>query len=65
VSNASNAYIILQNGDRKKLPYEITGKEGEGFKFRLEADGYESKDVDVSISVGRKFYAYNLDKIKE
>ncbi|MBK8785263.1 MAG: serine/threonine protein kinase [Chitinophagaceae bacterium] len=64
VSNVSNAYIILQNGDRKKLPYEITGKEGESFKFRLEADGYESKDVDVSITVGRKSYEYNLDKIK-
>lgn len=64
VSNISNAYIILQNGDRKKLPYEITGKEGENFKFRLEADGYESKDVDVSITVGRKSYEYNLDKIK-
>ena len=65
VSNASNGYIILQNGDRKKLPYEITGKEGENFKFRLEADGYEPKDVDVSITVGRKSYEYNLDKIKE
>jgi serine/threonine-protein kinase len=64
VSNASNAYIILQSGDRKKLPYEITGKEGENFKFRLEADGYESKDVDVSITVGRKSYEYNLDKIR-
>jgi len=64
VSNASNAYIILQDGDREKLPYEITGKEGENFKFRLEADGYEPKDVDVSITVGRKSYEYNLDKIK-
>ncbi len=65
VSNVSDGYIILQNGDRKKLPYEITGKEGENFKFRLEADGYESKDVDVSITVGRKSYEYNLEKIKE
>jgi len=64
VSNASNAYIILQSGDRERLPYEITGKEGENFKFRLEADGYEPKDVDVSITVGRKSYEYNLDKIK-
>lgn len=64
VSNASNAYIILQDGDRQKLPYEITGKEGDNFKFRLEADGYEPKDVDVSITVGRKSYEYNLDKIK-
>jgi eukaryotic-like serine/threonine-protein kinase len=64
VSNASNAYIIFQDGDRKGLPYEITGKEGENFKFRLEADGYEPKDVDVSITVGRKSYEYNLDKIK-
>jgi serine/threonine-protein kinase len=65
VSNPSNAYLILQNGDRKELPYNITGKEGENFKFRLEADGYEPKDVDVSITVGRKSYEYNLDKIKE
>lgn len=64
VSNASDAYIILQNGNREKLPYEITGKEGDNFKFRLEADGYEPKDVDVSITVGRKSYEYNLDKIK-
>ncbi len=65
VSNASNAYVILQDGERKELPYEITGKEGESFKFRLEADGYEPKEVDVSITVGRKSYEYNLEKIKE
>ena len=65
VSNVSNAYIVFENGNRKKLPYDITGKEGENFKFKIEANGYEPKDVDVSITVGRRSYEYTLDKIKE
>lgn len=65
VPNTSNAYIVLGDGTTEKLPYTFRGKEGENFKFRLEAKGYESKDVDVSITVGRRSYEYNLDKIKE
>lgn len=65
VPNTSNAHIVLSDGSTEKLPYTFRGKEGENFKFRLEANGYEPKDVDVSITVGRRSYEYNLEKIKE
>ncbi len=65
VNNASNAYIVFPDGTTKKLPYAISGKEGENFQFTLQAEGYESKNVDVGITVGRKSYEYNLEKIKE
>ena len=65
VPNAANAYIVFPDGSKKELPYDITGKEGENFQFTLEADGYEPKKVEVPISVSRKSYDYNLEKIKE
>ena len=65
VPNASNAYIVFPDGSTEKLPYDIRGKEGENFQFTLKADGYESKKIEVPISVGRKSYEYNLEKIKE
>jgi eukaryotic-like serine/threonine-protein kinase len=65
VTNTSNAYIVFPDGNTKKLPYAISGKEGESFQFTLQAEGFESKKIEVPISVGRKSYAYNLDKIKD
>ena len=65
VNNASNAYIVFPDGTTEKLPFAISGKEGENFQFTLQAEGYESKKVDVGITIGRKSYEYNLEKIKE
>ena len=65
VNNASNAYIVFPDGTTEKLPYAISGKEGDNFQFTLQATGFESKKIDVPITVGRKSYEYNLEKIKE
>ena len=65
VTNTANAYIVLPDGNTQKLPYDLTGKEGDNFQFTLQAEGYESKKVDVSITIGRKDYEYNLEKIKQ
>jgi serine/threonine protein kinase len=65
VPNASNAYIVLSDGTTEKLPYTLRGKEGEDFQFTLQAEGYESKKIEVPITIGRKSYEYNLEKIKE
>jgi eukaryotic-like serine/threonine-protein kinase len=65
VPNASNAYIVFPDGTTEKLPYAISGKEGDNFQFTLQAEGYESQKVEVPITVGRKSYEYNLEKIKE
>jgi eukaryotic-like serine/threonine-protein kinase len=65
VPNASNAYIVFPDGTKEKLPYAISGKEGDNFQFTLQAEGYEPKKVDVGITIGRKYYQYNLEKIKE
>lgn len=65
VTNTANAYIVLPDGNAEKLPYDLTGKEGDNFRFTLQAEGYESKKVEVAITIGRKSYEYNLEKIKE
>lgn len=65
VPNTSNAYIVFPDGTTEKLPYAISGKEGDNFQFTLQAEGYESKKIDVGITIGRKYYQYNLEKIKE
>jgi serine/threonine-protein kinase len=65
VLNSRDAFIVFPDGNSKKLPYDINGKEGENFKFTLKAEGFVSKDVEVPITVGRKSYEYSLDKIKE
>lgn len=65
VPNASNAYIVFPDGTTEKLPYDIKGREGENFQFTLQAEGYEPRRVEVPITVGRRSYDYNLEKIKE
>lgn len=65
VPNATNAYIVFEDGTTEKLPYALSGKEGDNFQFTLQAEGYESKKVEVPITIGRKSYEYNLEKIKE
>lgn len=65
VPNATNAYIVFPDGNTEKLPYVLSGKEGENFQFTLQAEGYEPRKVEVPITVGRKSYDYNLEKIKE
>jgi serine/threonine-protein kinase len=65
VPNASNAYIVFPDGDKQKLPYALSGKEGDNFQFTLQAEGFESKKIEVPITIGRKSYEYNLEKIKE
>lgn len=65
VINSRDAFIVFPDGNSKKLPYDINGKEGENFKFTLKAEGFVSQDVEVPITVGRKSYEYRLDKIKE
>ncbi len=65
VTNTANAYIVFPDGDSKKLPYDLSGKEGDDFQFTLQAEGYESKKIEVPITIGRRSYEYNLEKIKE
>jgi len=65
VPNAVNAYIVFPDGSTEKLPYDIRGKEGDNFEFTLQAEGYESKKIEVPITIGRRSYQYNLEKIKE
>lgn len=62
--NAPDAYIVFPDGNRQKLPYEITGPEGKNFQFTIEANGYVPKSVEVPITIRRKSYEYNLEKIE-
>ena len=60
-----DAYIVFPDGSTKNLPYDISGKDGENFKFTIKADGYISREVEVPITNRRKSYQYYLEKIKE
>lgn len=59
----NHAEIILNDGERKKLPYSVSGKEGELFEFTIHADGYKDKKVEVQITPRRSSFEYNLEKI--
>lgn len=62
VPGIENAFIILENGQTVKLPYEIMGKKGEKVSFTLKADGYKEKKVEMQINHRRNSYEYNLEK---
>lgn len=57
-----NAEIILRDGERKKLPYTVTGNEGDRFEFIIQANGYKDKKIEVQISPRRSSFEYNLEK---
>ena len=60
-----DAYIVFQDGSKQNLPYDISGKDGENFKFTIKAAGYISREIEVPITNRRKSYQYYLEKIKE
>lgn len=62
VSSPQNAEIVLQDGSRRSLPFDTTGKEGEKFEFSLEAEGYISRKVTGMEFTTRGYYNYNLEK---
>ncbi len=57
-----HAEIITTDGERKKLPYTVTGNEGDRFEFIIQADGYKDKKIEVQISPRRSSFEYNLEK---
>ncbi|HNF43737.1 MAG TPA: hypothetical protein PLT49_08715, partial [Ferruginibacter sp.] len=63
--NAPDAYIVFPDGNRQKLPYAISGTEGQNFRFTIEAEGYVPMKVEVPITIRRKSYEYNLEKIEK
>lgn len=63
--NAPDAYIVFPDGSAQKLPYDITGSEGQNFQFTIQAEGYVSRKVEVPITIRRKSYEYNLEKIEK
>ncbi|HAO45722.1 MAG TPA: serine/threonine-protein kinase [Ferruginibacter sp.] len=65
VPNAPDAMIVFPDGSTKKLPYEIVGKEGENFRFTLQAEGYLPRMVEVPITSSQRSYQYNLEKIEK
>jgi len=58
----ANSTILLQDGTSKHLPFTVSGKEGEQFRFTLHAEGYVDKKVEVVLTPRRISYEFNLDK---
>ncbi|MEP7163242.1 MAG: serine/threonine-protein kinase [Ferruginibacter sp.] len=57
-----NAYLVFPDGSTQNLPYDISGKDGENFKFTIKAEGYISREIEVPITNRRKSYQYYLEK---
>jgi len=57
-----DAYLIFPNGEKKPLPYQIKGKNGDSYELTIHADGYIDKKVQVEISPRRRGFEYNLEK---
>ena len=60
--NAPKGVYCLPGWQPAKLPYAISGTEGQNFRFTIEAEGYVPMKVEVPITIRRKSYEYNLEK---
>src|SRR5690606_36169386 len=64
VQGADDAEIILPNGERKPLPYETQGKNGEVIEAIIRANGFLDTLIRPVVSHRRSVYTYELQKIK-
>ncbi len=64
VQGADDAEIILPNGERKPLPYETQGKNGEVIEAIIRANGFLDTLIKPVVSHRRSVYTYELQKIK-
>ena len=65
VQGTDNAEIILANGEKKKLPFEIMGANGETVEGTIRANGYLDTLIRPVISHRKSVYTYELAKIKQ
>lgn len=65
VQGTDNAEIILPNGDRKKLPYEFLGANGETVEGVIRAHGFLDTLIRPVISHRKSVYTYELAKPKK
>ncbi len=63
VPGVEKATLVFPDGSRQAAPYTIHGKDGESVKFRIEADGYEHKEVAFDLVMGPRTYDFVLDKL--
>jgi len=63
VTNAPNAYIIMEDGSRHPLPFRVSGAEGEAVRFTIYADDYQSEKQSFDLTPRRSTYDYTLEKM--
>ncbi|HUM66333.1 MAG TPA: protein kinase, partial [Chitinophagaceae bacterium] len=64
VQGTDNAEIILANGERRKLPFETMGSNGEIVEGVIRANGFLDTLIRPVISHRKSVYTYELAKIK-
>ncbi len=64
VQGTDNAEIILANGERRKLPFETMGSNGEIVEGVIRANGFLDTLIKPVISHRKSVYTYELAKIK-
>lgn len=64
VQGADNAEIILPSGEKKPLPYETHGKNGDVIEGIIRANGFLDTLIRPVVSHRRSVYTYELEKIK-
>lgn len=65
VQGTDNAEIILANGERRKLPFETMGSNGEIVEGVIRANGFLDTLIKPVISHRKSVYTYELAKIKQ
>jgi eukaryotic-like serine/threonine-protein kinase len=63
VPGVEHAELVFPDGSRQSAPYSITGKDGEPVRFRIEAAGYQGKEVAFDLRMGPYTYEFVLEKI--
>ncbi len=57
-----HAELIMPDGSKQQLPYQVKGNEGDRYQFTIHAEGYTDKQVEVQITPRRSSFEYHLEK---
>jgi serine/threonine protein kinase len=64
VPGVQNAVLIFPNGNEHKIPYEISGYEGQHIEFIIRAEGYYDKPVEFDLKAIQP-YTYTVSPVQK
>jgi serine/threonine-protein kinase len=64
VPGVQNAVLVFPNGTEHKIPYEISGYEGQHIEFIIRAEGYYDKPVEFDLKAIQP-YTYTVSPVQK